>query len=156
MTPNIAPPTDNIYKFACLFGLALVISSIFGFVSIYSSSLDRKIEYSKTVIPLEAKEKRTKAEDSMLAMSKKLIEVTKSNESFANGLIAVVLVAGLSLSWYGASNWHTKIQARDDMQSLLLLEKMRAEINKLKLEAKALGMVFKTPVAVATESIYST
>jgi len=74
----------------------------------------------------------------MLAMSKKLIEVTKSNESFANGLIAVVLVAGLSLSWYGASNWHTKIQARDDLQSLLLLEKMRAEINKLKLEAKAL------------------
>lgn len=138
MTPNIAPPTDNIYKFACLFGLALVISSIFGFVSIYSSSLDRKIEYSKTVIPLEAKEKRTKAEDSMLAMSKKLIEVTKSNESFANGLIAVVLVAGLSLSWYGASNWQTKIQARDDMQSLLLLEKMRAEINKLKLEAKVL------------------
>ncbi|MFE1574165.1 hypothetical protein ACFIQG_20500 [Comamonas odontotermitis] len=138
MTPNIAPPTDNIYKFACLFGLALVISSIFGFISIYTSSLDRKIEYSKTVIPLEAKEQRTKAEESMLAMGKTLIEVTKSNESFASALIAIVLAAGLLLSWYGASKWHTKIQARDDIQSLLLLEKMRAEINKLKLEAKAL------------------
>lgn len=144
MTPNIAPPTDNIYKFACLFGLALIISSIFGFISIYSSSLDRKIEYSKTVIPLETKEQRTKAEESMLAMCKKLIEVTKSNESFANVLIAFVLAAGLSLSWYGAWNWHTKIQARDDMQSLLLLEKMRAEINKLKLEAKTLEQAHAT------------
>lgn len=138
MTPNIAPPTDNIYKFACLFGLALVISSIFSFISIYSSALDRKIEYSKILIPLEAKEQRTKAEESMLAMNKKLIDVTKSNEQFANGLIAVALAAGLSLSWYGASKWYSNIQARDDMQSLLQIEKMRAEINKLKLEAKVL------------------
>lgn len=138
MTPNIAPPTDNIYKFACLFGLALVVSSIFAFVSIYSSSLDRKIKYSEVVIPLEAKEQRSKMEESMLSMNKKLIEVTRSNEQLANALIAVVLVVGGSLSWHGASNWHKKIQARDDMHAMLLLEKLRAEIDNLKLEKKAL------------------
>ena len=145
MTPNIAPPTDNIYKFACLFGLALVVSSIFAFVSIYSSSLERKVKYSEVVIPLEAKAQRSKMEESMLSMNKKLIEVTRSNEQFANALIGVVLLIGAALSWHGASNWHKKIQARDDMHAMLLLEKLRAEIDKLKLEKRALESKEKHP-----------
>lgn len=139
MTPNISPPTDNIFKFACLFGLALVVSGIFGFISIYSSALDRKIKYSEVVIPLESKERRTMAEESMLALNKKLIEVTRSNEQFANLLVTAVLCAGVALSGYGAKNWYVKIQARDDVLALLQLEKLRAEITKLKAEAQAMG-----------------
>jgi len=138
MTPNISPPTDNIYKFSCLFGLALVISAIFSFVAIYSSSLEQKIKYSEALIPLESKEQRTKSEESIVSMNKKLLEITRSNEKTANWLIGVILAVGTVLSWYGASNWHKKIQARDDMHAMLLLEKLRAEITNLKLEAKAL------------------
>lgn len=134
MTPPLSVPTDNIYKFSCLFGLALIISSIFAFVSTYSSSLDRKIKYAETVIPLEAKTQRSKADDELLALNKKLIEITKSNESAALSVISVVLVAGLMLSMYGALKWHRVIQERDDMLATLQLKKLEIEVAKLQRE----------------------
>ncbi|RZI82162.1 MAG: hypothetical protein EOP38_16920 [Rubrivivax sp.] len=135
MTPTVPVPTDNIFKFACMFGLALIVSCIFAFVSTYTAALDRKVKYSEALIPLEAKTQRTKAEDDMLVMNKKLIEVTKSNEKFSNGAIALVFAFGSLLSWYGASKWHSVIQRRDDRLVELQLEKLEAEIAKLRTEA---------------------
>lgn len=114
MQPSLPIPTDNIYKFACLFGLVLIVSGIFAFVSSYSASLDRKVKYSEVVIPLEARAERSKSEDDLLAMNRKLIEVTRSNEKAANAAIGVVLAIGLGLSVYGAGKWHQVIQRRDD------------------------------------------
>lgn len=134
MTPSLSVATDNIYKFACLFGLALIISSIFAFVSTYTASLDRKIKYSETIIPLEAKAQRTKAEDDLLAMNKKLIEVTKSNEEVAGIIIIVILAVGISLSIAGAQMWYSTIQKRDDRLAALQQEKLEIEIEKLRSE----------------------
>lgn len=134
MTPSLSVATDNIYKFICLFGLALIISSIFAFVSTYTTSLDRKIKYSETIIPLEVKAQRSKAEDDLLAMNKKLIGVTKSNENFAGGIILLVLVVGISLSAFGAQMWYNMIQKRDDRLATLQLEKLELEIEKLRSE----------------------
>jgi len=134
MTPSLSIPTDNIYKFACLFGLALIISSMFALVSIYSASLDRKIRYSEIIIPIEAKAERTKAEENLLAMNKKLIEVTKSNEDFAGTVMIVVLAFGISLSLYGAHLWYNTIQKRDDKLAALQLEKLEVEIAQLRSE----------------------
>ena len=134
MTPSLPVPTDNIYKFSCLFGLALIISSLFAFVSTYTSSLDRKIKYSEVVIPLEAKAQRSKVEDDMLAMNKKLIEVTKSNESIAGAGISIVLTAGIFLSGFGATRWHSVIQKRDDRLAALQIEKLEVEIERLRSE----------------------
>jgi len=134
MTPSLSVATDNIYKFACLFGLALIISSMFAFVSTYTASLDRKIKYSETIIPLEAKVQRTKAEDELLAMNKKLIEVTKSNEDAAGIIIIVSLVLGISLSIAGAQMWYSTIQKRDDRLAALQQEKLELEIEKLRSE----------------------
>lgn len=136
MTPSIPIPTDNIYKFACLFGLAIVISSIFAFVALYTASLDRKVKYSEALIPSETKAPRTSLEEQMLSMNKKLIEVTKSNESLANFAIAIVLTFGLSLSSYGAKRWYQKIQQRDDRLAALQIEKLEIEIAKLRSEIK--------------------
>lgn len=137
MQPSLPIPTDNIYKFACLFGLVLIVAGIFAFLSSYSSALDRKVHYSEALIPLEAKAQRTKAEDAILAMNKNLIEVTKSNENVANGFITVVLVIGGSLSFYGAGKWHSEIQKRDDQLAALQLRKLEAEVKKLEAEATA-------------------
>ncbi|RYY90114.1 MAG: hypothetical protein EOO15_03920 [Chitinophagaceae bacterium] len=145
MQPSIPIPTDNIYKFACLFGLVLIVAGIFAFVSSYSSALDRKVHYSEALIPLEAKAQRTKAEDAILAMNKNLIEVTKSNENVANGFITVVLVIGGSLSFYGAGKWHSVIQKRDDQLASLQLRKLEAEVKRLEAEV----------VATAAQSISS-
>jgi hypothetical protein len=132
MSPTLSIPTDNIYKFACLFGLALIISSIFAFVSTYTASLDRKIKYLEAIIPLEANTERTKTENDFLAMNRKLIEVTKSNESIVENLIAVVFVVGIMLSIYGAREWYHAIQRRDDKLVILQLEKLEIEIEKLR------------------------
>ena len=133
MTPSSVPlPTDNIYKFACLFGLALVVSGVFSFVALYSSSLDRKVKYSEVVIALESKPQRSKSEDVLVSLNRKLIEIAKSNETFANASIAVLIVAGLLLSMYGAKHWHQKIQVRDDRLADLQLEKLELEVAKLR------------------------
>jgi hypothetical protein len=131
MQPSLPVPIDNIYKFACLFGLALIVSAIFSFVASYSSSLDRKVRYSEVVIPLEAKAERTKAEEDLLAMNRKLIAVTKDNERSANVLIGLVLGVGILLSLYGAAKWHQVVQKRDDQLAELQLRKLSAEVARL-------------------------
>lgn len=139
MIPNLPIATDNIYKFACLFGLAIIIASILSFVSVYSSTLDRKVALSEVVISLEAKEQLTKAEESTLELNKKLVEVAQSNERFAQSIIGGAFAIGLLLSIYGAYRWHTMIQARDDLLATLQIEKLRAEIAKLQFETNRLN-----------------
>lgn len=134
MTPSLPIPTDNIYKFLCFFGLALIISSIFALVSTYTSTLDRKIKYSETIIPLEAKVQRSKIEDNQLAMNKKLIEVSKSNENFAGSVLMLFLMVGIVLSCYGFLEWHQKIQPRDDKLATLQIAKLEVDIAKLRSE----------------------
>lgn len=137
MTPSLPIPTDNIYKFACLFGLALIIVSIFSFVSTYTASLDRKVKYMEVIIPLEAKAERGKAEDELLTLNKKLIEVAQSNEKAATDAISAVLGVGIALSVFGAHKWHVKIQLRDDRLAQLQIEKLEVEISKLRAEIQS-------------------
>jgi hypothetical protein len=148
MTPSsLSVPTDNIYKFACLFGLALIVSSVFALVVTYTSSLDRKVRYSEIAIPLEAKSPRTKAEDDVLAMYRHLIEVTKSNEYVVSLAVGVLLAVGLILSGYGAKRWHSEIQKRDDKLASLQVEKLEAEVAKLRAD-----LAMPLPTTPSTES----
>lgn len=138
MISNFPIATDNIYKFACLFGLAIIISSIFSYVNIYSSTLDRKVKLSEAIISIEAKEELTKAEKNALELNKKLIEIAKTNEQSAQRVIGVAFGFGLVLSIYGALQWRIRIQDRDDFLAKLQIEKIRAEIAKLELEVNGM------------------
>lgn len=131
MKPNISVPTDNIYKFCCLFGLAIIISSIFSFVAIYTSTLDSKIKYANTVINLQTKENRSKSEDELLKLNKKLIDVAKSNEETANTFISITMSVGILLSIFGAEKWYRVIQKRDDKISELQVKKLELEIKSI-------------------------
>lgn len=77
MNPSLPIPTDNIYKFGCIFGLALIIVSAFSYVTMYTTTLDRKVRYSEVIIPLEGKSPRSKVEDDILVMNKKLLDVAR-------------------------------------------------------------------------------
>jgi hypothetical protein len=134
MTPSLSVPTDNIYKFACLFGLALIVTAVFSFVTTYNSTLDRKVRYSEAIIPLELKSPRAKLEEDMLEMNKKLLKVTQDNEKAANYAFGLVLGLGLILSASGAHNWYKKVQQRDDELAQLQMRKLEAEIEKLNIE----------------------
>lgn len=132
MTPSLSVATDNIYKFACLFGLALIISAIYAYVTVYTSSLDRQVKYAETVILLEAKTERSKSDNDLLALTTKLIEVTKANKEVAINFSLTVFVGGLVLSVLGALAWNRKIQQRDDRLAFLQLEKLELEVAKLR------------------------
>jgi uncharacterized membrane protein YidH (DUF202 family) len=134
MTPSLPIPTDNIYKFACLFGLALIVVSIFSYVSTYSSALDRKVKYMEVIIPLEAQAERSKVDDNRLELNQKLLDVTKENERAAKIGIEIILGIGTALSIFGAYNWYEKIHKRDDKLAQLQIEKLEAEVVKLRNE----------------------
>jgi hypothetical protein len=135
MYPSVPIPTDNIYKFACLFGLALIVSSIFAFFSYYDSALDRKVKYAEAIVTLEAKEQRTVVEEHTLAMSRKIFETTQSNETWVNNALYVVLTFGLVVSIGGAERWYRLIQSRDDKLASLQIAKLEAEIAALNAQA---------------------
>lgn len=134
MTPSLPIATDNIYKFTCLFGLALIIVSIFSFVSTYTAFLDRKVKYMEVIIPLEAKVQRNKADDDLLELNKKLLEIAQSNEKAANTGVSAILGIGITLSALGVFLWYVKIQLRDDKLAQLQIEKLEAEVSKLRAE----------------------
>ena len=132
MFPNLSIATDNIYKFACLFGLALILASIFSFVSVYNYTLDKNIALSETIITIEAKNERSKIENDKLELFKKILEISNTNQKAANEYIGISIGIGLLLSVFGALAWMSKIQTRDDLLAELQIEKLRAEINILK------------------------
>lgn len=137
MIPSLPIPTDNIYKFACLFGLALIIVSIFSFVSTYAASLERKVKYMEVIISLEAKTERNKVEQDLLTLNKKLLEVSQSNEHSSNLALSLVLGVGIGLSVLGATKWHLKIQLRDDKLAQLQIQKLEAELAVLRQRSTA-------------------
>lgn len=144
MPPNIPIPTDNIYKFACLFGLALIITSIFSFVSTYAAFFESRIKYVEVLISLDAKSPRSKIDDDLLTFNKKLIEISKSNETVANFVIGAVLSIGLGLSFWGATRWYQKIQSRDDRLAQLQIQKLKVEIIKLRVDIRASKLKLST------------
>jgi hypothetical protein len=136
MTPSLAIPTDNIYKFVCLFGLTLIVVAVLSFVATYTATLDRKVRYSEVVISLESKTPRTKAEEDTLDMNRQLLEVTRDNEKAANFVFSLLLGTGLALSALGTHKWYTKVQKRDDQLVQLQMQKIQAEISKIEKELK--------------------
>jgi hypothetical protein len=132
MQPSLPIPTDNIYKFSCLFGLTLIVVAIFSYASVYSASLDRSIKYLEVVIPLEANKSRSPVEEETLKLNKRLLDVTKTNKDFTLTALAAVLGVGLGISGIGGYHWYTKIQLRDDKLAELQLRKLEFEVDKLK------------------------
>jgi hypothetical protein len=134
MTPSLPIPTDNIYKFACLFGLVLIVSSIFALVSVYTSSLDRKIHYAEVIIPFKVKPQPTDTEKEYIKLYEQLIEVAKKNEKTASVCVGVVLGIGVILCYVGATKWYRIIQKRDDKLANLQIKKLEAEIARINSE----------------------
>lgn len=138
MQPNLTVATDNIYKFTCLFGLALVITSIFSYLSVYSSTLDKKVQLLEKQLVLNEKKKKTKVDEGALEITNKLLEITKANEKNAYYGIVLLLLIGVFLSLFGAYQWATKIQIRDDEIARLQEVKLLAEISVLNRQVKKL------------------
>lgn len=104
----------------------------------------------EVVIPLEAKTGRTKVDDEVLALNKTLIEITQANQKAASHGLAAVLGVGIALSVLGALKWYSKIQRRDKLAELQI-EKLEAELLKLRAEAAASSISIGTGGESASE-----
>lgn len=134
MNPSLVIPTDNIAKFFGLFGLALVVVSVYAFVSTYTATLADKVRYSEAIIMLETKTPLSKAEENVLKLNKRLLEVTIKNSETANIAVGLLGGAGISISFLGLLSWYRRIQQRDDELAKLQIEKLKMEIAKLRSE----------------------
>lgn len=131
MTPSLSVPTDNIYKFASLFGLALIIASLLSLVAVYTSTLSEKIRLADAISVLETIEKRSPEQEVRLAIRQKELSVRQSNESTASIVLLVIFGLGLGCSFWGFDQWKSLVQTRDDQIAELQRRKLELEVHAL-------------------------
>ncbi len=130
MESKIPLPTDNIYKFYALFGLLLLITSIFGTVIVSTSTNEKLYELVKEYESIP-KAEEGKKESALGKVIEKRIEVQIGNKNFYNRGLGALLGVSIFLMFYGFRQWHTKIQPKQDEYFNLQIQKLRAELEKL-------------------------
>jgi hypothetical protein len=109
MEPNIPIPTDNIYKFACLFGLTVFISSMLG--SIYVTTRFNELS-SKNILELaelRAKENLSTVESTQMAILERHIEVNRSDRKIFEVLLVACIAGNFWLSVWAFREWFKKV-----------------------------------------------
>ncbi len=130
-TPAVPLPTDNIYKFVCLFGLTLVVAGIVAGIAAYATSLDKKTQLLAEIIELESIDKPSALEEKRLALKRRILEVVRSNERlFVWCTAALIGIGGLCVAG-GGTKWYRDIQMRDDKVADLQLRKLALEVAAL-------------------------
>jgi hypothetical protein len=137
VTPQIPLPTDNFHKFVCLLGLAMALSGLLGFYTLYTSTLDKKIALVEEINQLELTEARSPVEQKRLELKKGVLDVTKSNERTFTIAVTVIMGLGLGLIFVGGVDWHRNVQALDNRIKELELKKLELEVRRLEKEAVA-------------------
>ena len=128
MSPGLSVPTDNIYKFYALFGLALMISSILAFVYVYDSNRAQVIQWAEEVQVIDKKENTTPSDADRRELLKVLIEVENSNMKFYNHVINIGFGVSIFLSVMGLFIWHLVVQPRSDRMLELQIKALELEI----------------------------
>ncbi len=127
MQPNVPVPTDSLYKFSALFGLALIISAVFIGAYVHVNVNDKFYRY---VDVYYGPSKRDEADE---AKFKKHIEAQveelKSSTTIAMYGIGGGLGAGIMLCIYGFGRW-IKIQPLHDELLELQVAKTRMEVHR--------------------------
>lgn len=140
MESKIPLPTDNIYKFAALFSLVIVIVSFCSII--YSNSASNAIvfEHWVEVETLQAQEKLSVEQSSRLKALEKKIEVAVSDKQLFIKLASVFLGLGICGVFFGFGYWHKRIQPLSDQMAATQLELARLQLLLLKTDLKAKGV----------------
>lgn len=128
---------DNVYRFAGLCGVVLVVAALFAFVAAHTSALDRETRFVEAIVPLEAKAPRSKAEEELLDVNRRLLERARANGRGALIVAGAVGGLGLLLAAYGWVQWRRLVQPRSDRLVVLQLEKLQFELAALRAEHAA-------------------
>jgi hypothetical protein len=145
MESKIPLPTDNIYKFAALFSLVVLVVSFCSII--YSNSAANAIvfEHWVEVENLQSQEKLTVEQSSRLKALEKKIEVAVSDKQLFIRLASVFLGLGICGVLFGFGYWHKRIQPLADQMALTQLEMARLQLLLLSAEVKAKGLEAESP-----------
>lgn len=142
MFPNLNPPTDNIYKFFCILGLILFISSFASIFYVSETSFNKEVKYIIDMQPIKYKTEHniplTINETFKLENSQDLLSITKSETKIKIIVISIFSGFCLALFFWSLKIWYSKIQYRDDAIADFQKQKIEKELEKLNLEIQIL------------------
>jgi hypothetical protein len=128
MTPTIPIPTDHIYKFYALCGLAIFIASTLGAVYVSERAYERRTNSDLELEILNKKPNLSPEEEAkkvLLTEKSKIYESTDNLVGYALGGSAAV---GLFVMGVGFVQWQKKVQPNQDKLLALQIKKMEREI----------------------------
>lgn len=132
MTHKTPIPTDNVYKFYALFGLALLFACVYGFISIYTSNLDSTFEIYQELEILKGEVQPTNAQKIRIEVLERQSELGPKNKDFYINVITIVSSFCVFLMAFGFYQWQYKIQPMQDELVARQLEKLELEIKAIK------------------------
>lgn len=131
MQSKVPLPTDNIYKFYALFGLALSLALVYAFVNMHQSFNERAYKRYIDLEVLNSYEKLTpvqKATKAILENQKKIDASDKKTLIYAiGGTLGISILLIIS----GFYQWSSKIQPQQDKIIEMQIKKMALEIKAL-------------------------
>ncbi|WP_415886016.1 hypothetical protein ACMXYO_15430 [Neptuniibacter sp. QD37_6] len=128
MTPGFSIPTDNIYKFYALLGLALVLSSMLSFVYVYDTSRAKALERAEEMMILEQKEELSVRDAKRKELLEALVKVEEENKKFYMSVLNYSLAAGIAIGLFGLMVWQFSVQPRSDRLIELQIKSLEEEV----------------------------
>jgi hypothetical protein len=147
MQPNVPIPTDNLYKFMALFGLAIIISAMVGLYLAYATTNAELIAVSDRYYELEKEQladqqeavaigatvasdaRSVNAAKGVKAVLEKRIEVAVWNRLAYTVFLFLVMFGGGLLAFFGFKAW-AKIQPLHDRLLQLQVDKAEKDLNQ--------------------------
>lgn len=146
MQPNVPIPTDNLYKFQALFGLAIIISAMVGLYLTYATTNAELIAVSDRFYELEKEQladqqeavaigatvasdaRSADAAKGVKAVLEKRVEIAIQNRQTYLLTLAVVIFLAAVLAGSGFWKW-AQIQPLHDRLLQLQVQKAEKELN---------------------------
>jgi hypothetical protein len=125
MNLPMSVPTDNVYKFAAIFGLVMVIASFWGIITQTSLTNEIVLVSAPEIASLEANQSPTPSEKAKLDMLKKRKEAAIEDRKGISDLCSKMAGLGTAVSLVGFFFWYWMIQRHQDR--LLKLQVIEAE-----------------------------
>jgi hypothetical protein len=129
MIPSVPLPTDNLYKFLCLLGLAIVLAGMAAVYAVYNDALEAKIRLlTELATTPSAVDTPASAPSPLVDLKRKLLTTTQRNEQFYAWVIGLSMGVGCLLVAFGATRWYKVVQLRDDKIADLQCRKLELEV----------------------------
>lgn len=128
MEPKLPLPTDSLYKFCALFGLALMIAGMALFVINLNTS-NARITLNAEAYYSVSDDDPYKGERQKMYQNR--IDVTRKDQEFYKPAIGAIIGAGLAISMFGFTVWGLRVQP-------IQLKMLELEKEKLELEVAIL------------------